>query len=234
MIEEPEEDYYEESEEVIEEPEEDYYEESEEVIEEPEEDYYEESEEVIEEPEEDYYEESEEVIEEPEEDYYEEADEVIEEAEGNADDEYFFGEDDAEEIQDIEDEFTVILIIRERMTMREILMMTSRSTLCRQRHRLSRKETAKLIATGRSAPLPLDEISDALSMDTGFVVHGRYDLEMQSGIGTRAGLTEEQKKLFLLCSGARNERTACRCAEQDKNCTNRKGLRERATCLSLK
>ena len=30
-------------------------------------------------------------IEEPEEDYYEEADEVIEEAEGNADDEYFFG-----------------------------------------------------------------------------------------------------------------------------------------------
>ena len=62
---------------------------------------------VIEEPEEDYYEESEEVIEEPEEDYYEEADEVIEEAEGNADDEYFFGEDDAEEIQDIEDEFTV-------------------------------------------------------------------------------------------------------------------------------
>ncbi len=31
-------------------------------------------------------------------------------------------------------------------------------------------------------------------MDTGFVVHGRYDLEMQSGIGTRAGLTEEQKK----------------------------------------
>ena len=49
---------------------------------------------MIEEPEEDYYEESEEVIEEPEEDYYEEADEVIEEAEGNADDEYFFGEDE--------------------------------------------------------------------------------------------------------------------------------------------
>ncbi|MDE8706794.1 hypothetical protein PZH31_14265 [[Ruminococcus] torques] len=41
------------------------------------------------------------MIEEPEEDYYEEADEVIEEAEGNADDEYFFGEDDAEEIQDL-------------------------------------------------------------------------------------------------------------------------------------
>ena len=55
---------------------------------------------------------------------------------------------------------------------------------------LSRKETAKMIATGKTAPLPLDEISDALSMsDTGFVVHGRYDLKTQSGIGTRAGLT---------------------------------------------
>ena len=29
---------------------------------------------------------------------------------------------------------------------------------------LSRKETAKMIATGKTAPLPLDEISDALSM----------------------------------------------------------------------
>ena len=28
---------------------------------------------------------------------------------------------------------------------------------------LSRKETAKMIATGKTAPLPLDEISDALS-----------------------------------------------------------------------
>ncbi len=32
--------------------------------------------------------------------------------------------------------------------------------------------------------------------DTGFVVQGRYDLEAQSEIGLRAGLTEEQKKLF--------------------------------------
>ena len=60
---------------------------------------------------------------------------------------------------------------------------------------LSRKETAKLIATGKTAPLPMDEIADALSIsDTGFLVHSRYDL---SGQGARkAGLTEEQKKLF--------------------------------------
>lgn len=32
--------------------------------------------------------------------------------------------------------------------------------------------------------------------DTGFIVQGRYDLEAQSAIGLKAGLTEEQKKLF--------------------------------------
>ena len=32
--------------------------------------------------------------------------------------------------------------------------------------------------------------------DTGFVVQGRYDLDAQSQIGLKAGLTEEQKKLF--------------------------------------
>lgn len=37
---------------------------------------------------------------------------------------------------------------------------------------------------------------EGASYDTGFVVQGRYDLEAQSEIGTRAGLTEEQKKLF--------------------------------------
>ena len=90
---------------------------------------------------------------------------------------------------------------------------------------LSRKETAKLIATGKTAPLPLDEISGALSMsDTGFVVHGRYDLKMQSGIGTRAGLTEEQKKLFSYFVPVRGmSEQLVDVLEQDKNCTNRKG-----------
>lgn len=32
--------------------------------------------------------------------------------------------------------------------------------------------------------------------DTGFIVQGRYDLEAQSEIGLKAGLTEEQKQLF--------------------------------------
>ena len=90
---------------------------------------------------------------------------------------------------------------------------------------LSRKETAKLIATGKTAPLPLDEISDALSMsDTGFIVHGRYDLKTQSGIGTRAGLTEEQKKLFSYFVPVRGmSEQLVDVLEQDKNCTNRQG-----------
>src|SRR5699024_11082868 len=90
---------------------------------------------------------------------------------------------------------------------------------------LSRKETAKLIATGKTSPLPLDEISDALSLgDTGFVVHGRYDLETQSGIGTRAGLTDEQKKLFSYFVPVRGmSEQLVDVLEQDKNCTNRRG-----------
>ena len=204
------------------------------MIEEPEEDYYEESEEVIEEPEEDYYEESEEVIEEPEEDYYEEADEVIEEAEGNADDEYFFGEDDAEEIQDIEDEFTVNPDYSGEDDDREIPDDDEPIDIMSATTPLSRKETAKLIATGKTAPIPLDEFSDALSMDTGFVVHGRYDLEMQSGIGTRAGLTEEQKKLFSYFVPVRGmSEQLVDVLEQDKNCTNRKGTSRTGNLLII-
>ncbi|MEE1086217.1 MAG: hypothetical protein U0L05_03460 [Schaedlerella sp.] len=89
---------------------------------------------------------------------------------------------------------------------------------------LSRKETAKLHATGKTAPLPLGELSDAVSLGTGFVVHGRYDLQMQSGIGTRAGLTEEQKKLFSYFVPVRGmSEQLVDVLEQDKNCTNRRG-----------
>ena len=88
---------------------------------------------------------------------------------------------------------------------------------------LSRKETAKLIATGKTAPLPMDEIADALSIsDTGFLVHSRYDL---SGQGARkAGLTEEQKKLFSYFVPVRGmSEQLVDVLEQDRNCTNRKG-----------
>ena len=100
---------------------------------------------------------------------------------------------------------------------------------------LSRKETAKMIATGKTSPLPLDEISDALSLgDTGFVVHGRYDLETQSGIGTRAGLTEEQKKLFSYFVPVRGmSEQLVDVLEQDKNCTNRRGTSRTGNLLII-
>ena len=43
---------------------------------------------------------------------------------------------------------------------------------------------------------PMAPQSSATSYDTGFIVQGRYDLDAQSEIGLKAGLTEEQKKLF--------------------------------------
>ena len=232
------EDYYEEAEEVIDEAEEDYYEEAEEVIDEADEDYYEEAEEVIDEAEdEDYYEEAEEVIDEAEdEDYYEEAEEASDEVDGGIEieDEYFFGEDDAEEIQDIEEEFQVNPEYSDEEDDREIPDDDEPIDIMSATTPLSRKETAKLIATGKTAPIPLDEISDALSMDTGFVVHGRYDLETQSGIGTRAGLTEEQKKLFSYFVPVRGmSEQLVDVLEQDKNCTNRKGTSRTGNLLII-
>ncbi len=90
---------------------------------------------------------------------------------------------------------------------------------------LSRKETAKLIATGKTAPLPLDEISDALSIsDTGFIVHGRYELKSPDGSVRRGSLTDEQKKLFSYFVPVRGmSEQLVDVLEQDKNCTNRQG-----------
>lgn len=44
--------------------------------------------------------------------------------------------------------------------------------------------------------VPPTPVSLGTPYDTGFVVQGRYDLDAQSEIGLKAGLTEEQKKLF--------------------------------------
>ncbi len=100
---------------------------------------------------------------------------------------------------------------------------------------LSRKETAKLIATGKTSPLPLDEISDALSMtDTGFIVRARYDLSGQSGKGPRPTLTEEQKKLFSYFVPVRGmSEQLVDVLEQDKNCTNRKGTSRTGNLLII-
>ena len=171
------------------------------------------------------------------EDYYEESDD--DELE---DDEEFYYEDeeepdeepDEEDAPDFEDEFKVDPKHSEEPDDREIPDEDDGIDIMSATTPLSRKETAKLIATGKTSPLPLDEISDALSMDTGFVVHGRYDLETQSGIGTRAGLTEEQKKLFSYFVPVRGmSEQLVDVLEQDKNCTNRKGTSKTGNLLII-
>ena len=98
---------------------------------------------------------------------------------------------------------------------------------------LSRKETAKLIATGKTAPLPMDEIADALSIsDTGFLVHSRYDLSGQGA--KKAGLTEEQKKLFSYFVPVRGmSEQLVDVLEQDRNCTNRQGTSNTGNLLII-
>ena len=169
--------------------------------------------------------------------YYEESDD-----DELADDEEFYYEDeeepdeepDEEDAPDFEDEFKVDPKHSEEPDDREIPDEDDGIDIMSATTPLSRKETAKLIATGKTSPLPLDEISDALSMDTGFVVHGRYDLETQRGIGTRAGLTEEQKKLFSYFVPVRGmSEQLVDVLEQDKNCTNRKGTSKTGNLLII-
>ena len=221
-----EEEYFEEEEEELPD-EEEYFEEEEEEFPD-EEEYFEEEEEELPDEEEYFEEDGEELPD--EEEYFEEDEEELPE-----DDEYF--EEDAEELSDEEDEygegaidfeeeFRVNPDHADELDDREIPDDDDDNMdILSATKPLSRKETAKLIATGKTAPLPLDEISDALSMtDTGFIVHGRYDLELQSGIGTRAGLTEEQKKLFSYFVPVRGmSEQLVDVLEQDKNCTNRQG-----------
>ena len=188
----------------------------------------------VEESDEEYFDEDEEeYFEEEGEDLPDEEEYFEEEGEDLPDEEEYFEEEeelpDEEEYSDgaidFEEEFRVHPDHADGPDDREIPDEDDNMDILSATKPLSRKETAKMIATGKTAPLPLDEISDALSMtDTGFIVHGRYDLELQSGIGTRAGLTEEQKKLFSYFVPVRGmSEQLVDVLEQDKNCTNRQG-----------
>lgn len=60
--------------------------------------------------------------------------------------------------------------------------------------------------------------------DTGFVVQGRYDLEAHSDIGLKAGLTEEQKKLFSYFVPVHGmSEQIVKVLEEDKRCKSRYG-----------
>ena len=154
-------------------------------------------------------------------------------AEDKVSDDDLLGLNSYEEVPNFEDEFSVNPTHSEEPDDREIPDEDDGIDIMSATTPLSRKETAKLIATGKTSPLPLDEIADAMS-DTGFIVHGRYDLETQSGIGTRAGLTEEQKKLFSYFVPVRGmSEQLVDVLEQDKNCTNRKGTSRTGNLLII-
>ena len=154
-------------------------------------------------------------------------------AEDKVSDDDLLGLNSYEEVPNFEDEFSVNPSHSEEPDDREIPDEDDGIDIMSATTPLSRKETAKLIATGKTSPLPLDEIADAMS-DTGFIVHGRYDLETQSGIGTRAGLTDEQKKLFSYFVPVRGmSEQLVDVLEQDKNCTNRKGTSRTGNLLII-
>ena len=154
-------------------------------------------------------------------------------AEDKVSDDDLLGLNSYEEVPNFEDEFSVNPAHSEEPDDREIPDEDDGIDIMSATTPLSRKETAKLIATGKTSPLPLDEIADAMS-DTGFIVHGRYDLETQSGIGTRAGLTDEQKKLFSYFVPVRGmSEQLVDVLEQDKNCTNRKGTSRTGNLLII-
>ena len=75
------------------------------------------------------------------------------------------------------------------------------------------------------APVALPTpVSLGAPSDTGFVVQGRYDLEAQSEIGLKAGLTEEQKKLFSYFVPVHGmSEQIVKVLHDDKACTSRYG-----------
>ena len=215
--------------------EEEEYFDDEEPYDDEEEEYFDEEQEYFDEDEEEYLDDEDDIEEyfddETEEEYYDEEEDIPD------DDEEYYGEDDEDDDDrpDLEEEFRVNPQQSDEPDDREIPDEDDGMNILSATTPLSRKETAKLIATGKTSPLPLTEISDALSIsDTGFVVHGRYDLEMQSGIGTRAGLTEEQKKLFSYFVPVRGmSEQLVDVLEQDKNCTNRGGTSRTGNLLII-
>ncbi len=171
-----EEDEFEEDEFDEDESEEDEFEEDEFEEDEFEEDEFEEDEFEEDEFEEDEFEEDEFEEDEFEEDEFEEAELEEDEFEEAELDEDEFEEDEFEEDEFEEDEFDELPEIAEPD--RDVPLEIEEP---------SEEEIQKRIKKAKGKGVPFD---------TGFVVTGRYDLSATSEIGLKAGLTEEQKKLF--------------------------------------
>ncbi len=91
-------------------------------------------------------------------------------------------------------------------------------------------ENAVKVEIPAEAPAPVSVAveqpveSPKSKFDTGFIVQGRYDLEVQSEVGLKAGLTEEQKKLFSYFVPVHGmSEQLVKVLEDDRNCKTRYG-----------
>ena len=89
---------------------------------------------------------------------------------------------------------------------------------------IPQEEVAPVVAptiTPTPAPAP---VKNTVGYDTGFIVQGRYDLDVHSEIGLKAGLTEEQKKLFSYFVPVHGmSEQLVEVLQNDKNCKARYG-----------
>ena len=242
--EEYEEEEYEDAEEYEEEvEEEDEYEDAEEYEEEEYEDAEEYEEEV---EEEDEYEDAEEYEEEEYEDAEEYEEDEYEDAEEYADEEY---EDDEyeEEYDELEDEYLdekdvyeldidAILEAQKKSDSAEdpefainpdfdieLESETDSEPASKKRPRSKRPEQKQEVLEIEE-PSEEEITSRMNKFDTGFIVQGRYDLSATSEIGLKAGLTEEQKKLFSYFVPIRGvSEQLVEVLDNDKRCKNRYG-----------
>ena len=229
--------------------EDDKYEDAEEYEEEEYEDaeeYEEEEYEDAEEYEEEEYEDAEEYAEEEYEDAEEYEEDEYEDAEEYADEEY---EDDEyeEEYDELEDEYLdekdvyeldidAILEAQKKSDSAEdpefainpdfdieLESETDSEPASKKRPRSKRPEQKQEVLEIEE-PSEEEITSRMNKFDTGFIVQGRYDLSATSEIGLKAGLTEEQKKLFSYFVPIRGvSEQLVEVLDNDKRCKNRYG-----------
>lgn len=218
--------------------------ESEEVIEEPESDFVEVEEAFVEDDLEEAMKQSAEVQPETEmheelpEDSRENEMEISEEIDADFDPDDFEEVEDGYDISDFEEE--IAAFEREKQGAQED-DDDDDFDLLNETIPLSRIEVAKAAATGKTGKIPVDEIANALGATgtfgqgtTGFTMQAKYDLEAQSEVGLRAGLTEEQKKLFSYFVPVRGmSEQLVDVLEQDKQCTNRQGTSKTGNLLII-
>ena len=88
----------------------------------------------------------------------------------------------------------------------------------------ARVEVPEEVVPEIEIPEETEAVEEASPYDTGFVVQGRYDLEAHSDIGSKAGLTEDQKKIFSYFVPVHGmSEQLVKVLQDDRNCKTRYG-----------